>query len=444
MQAGVHAINLVTRRGGLANFTHAVEVEYTGSITAVGDAATGDSKLPVGGGSTLAIQGTGFSLVCDDNAVTVGGEPCACVSATHARIECTTPHITQGVTAWGEALTAATVSVSVGLLGQVAAQTLQYTWDVTPKYASITPTAFSAAVTTNLAFVGDFGDFTHHQGQAACRHQFFLRSASGDRACAEVKINGTAGSCIMPRGEPAAVGEQHSMVPKLRLCAADGRAAFAVPEAGAPAAFDVALRVTRVLPMAGSFAGGTAVTITGAGFASEDEKQVLTGLTYQYEVGSNAITIRAGQKAIQCDITAASFGTLECTTRKYTAAKLASGVDEEDTHGHSGGGVNGRFVVEVNGYAALGMGVDPDAGHVADDLVSAGATSGIVVDPAVHSYFDDEVRHLDEGQALEERGIALAWIDVYRLKSELCVSDLLTEVAQALSLVPPGLRQDHG
>lgn len=109
--------------------------------------------------------------------------------------------------------------------------------------------------------------------------------------------------------------------------------------------------------------------------------------------------------------------------------KSVKDVDEADVHGHSGGGVNGRFVVAVNGHAALGMGVDPDAGI--DDLKAAAATDGIVVDTAVHNYFNADVRELTEQQALEERGIALAWIDVYRLKSELCVNDGLTEAAQA-------------
>ena len=328
MTAGIHPVQLIARRGGLADFVKNIDVSYIGAVTSIGDAAAGDLLVPVSGGSTLAIEGTGFSLDCEENAISIAGQTCVCTSATYSRVECTTPAIDQAIASWGETLSVTLVAVRVGLFGLAVPQKLQYTWDVTPKYLAITPTTFSAAVTTNLKFAGDFHAFaTPNVSQATkCHHRMFLRSGSGDRACAEVKINGAEGSCIMPRGAPPLFHEQDQMIPMLQLCGTDGRTAYAVPATGAPAAFDVALRVTNVSTTTGSFAGGTRVTIMGAGFASEDEKQVLTGLTYQYEVASNAIKIHAGQKIVPCDITSAGFNTLECITRKYTAAKIGEWV----------------------------------------------------------------------------------------------------------------------
>ena len=98
---------------------------------------------------------------------------------------------------------------------------------------------------------------------------------------------------------------------------------------------------------------------------------MLSGLTYQYEVASNEVTVHTRHRDVVCRIITATFNEIKCVTMRYTAGERDREPDAAGggaTLGHSGGGVNGYVRVEVNGHAAWGVGEDPN-------VVAAGDSS---------------------------------------------------------------------
>ena len=387
LEAGAHAVEVVGAVGGRATFAAGVSATrtYAGVVDSVTDAHTGNTNVPVAGGNMIAVRGTGFAALCSQNTVTIAGRECACVSATHSEIRCLSPGAGEAASAWwGYDLDrpAATVEVA-GAVNHTFPNHLTWDWTLTPSYSSITPSAWSAAVTTPISLAGDFGGYaervdckhtlefvsaghgkaTPECGQvlsgfyteikrvgvklegrggapkpvhrlriggvdafikpnlAACKRlctgyvpgsdgaecraiaykkdvtKCILSKVSLDdvatvdtaggsgyyvdydrdservctladaaeaqgvraHACGELRVGSGAATCIAPRwGATPDTAAQRKTTPRLKLCSAAAGSAFAVPRSSlAPAAVDVALRVTSVAPASGSLAGGT-------------------------------------------------------------------------------------------------------------------------------------------------------------------------------------------
>ena len=158
--------------------------------------------------------------------------------------------------------------------------TYQFDWEHTPIITSISPTSFSSALSTRVTIHGDFKAF-RADAQYGCRQEMRVVSPSGlFRTCQQLEVKDTVATCVVVRGKPFPMPEQQKMFPRLSLCAASGVPVVAHPEPDCCSSspyigrVDIALRVESTHPKTGSLAGGTLVTIKGAGFANETDKIV--------------------------------------------------------------------------------------------------------------------------------------------------------------------------
>ena len=371
------SVQVVSPHAGAAVGVPGDLYQYVGVIDAVIDelaTAAGESNsftAPISGGNVLTIQGTGF-LTGQDNAVTIGGQPCAAVSASHSEIRCTTPAAAGLPDAVDVAWAPTAEQVFVGSISTTHGPTLARSWVQVPVTTAFEPLAFSAGVTTVVDIEGDFSGAEESPG---CKHSLALVSATASRDCTGLVVTATAASCKVARGAPRHIAEQNSVTPQLKLCYPSGRTAYAFAVAAARTV-DHALRVTSVNPISGSMVGGTLITIDGKGFASEADKLVVEGLTRDFEVASNQVDIITPHRTGQCRIVSSSLDRIVCVSSMFTEG----GRQDADHHGHSGGGINGRVGVTVNNIAPLGLGSDPNGGstHDEDDLLTAGEASGII------------------------------------------------------------------
>lgn len=170
---------------------------------------------------------------------------------------------------------------------QSASFPVQYDWNLTPSITSITPTQMSAARTTVVTISGNFSAFYDSVGNCSSSMRFV--SPSGlYRECQQLTVGPSSASCQLVRGKPFPVNEQQKMFPRLQLCSVDGQEVVAHPEptccSESPylGRVDIALRIDGTTPAGGSLAGGTTITISGAGFGPLDGRIVRSALTYNY------------------------------------------------------------------------------------------------------------------------------------------------------------------
>ena len=392
---GEHAFTIVARHAGrsITQYTDPVStlVRYVGRLDEIGDDATASMQVPVTGGSVLVLQGTGFSTTLSENRITIGGEACVCTGATHSQIECTTPPATavgdsaELLTTYGAEIPSATGTAVLFNLFDIAdlGKHVVWNWSLVPHVSHFAPTQISAAVTTVFQVSGTFDGFANNNNSnndndvddgSACKHELYFESASNRRRCDELAVEGDAVRCKMGRG-PAFLPtlEQATVEPRLRLCADTGSRAFAFNGASSKT-LDFGLRIDSVSPKSGSFAGGTVVTVQGAGFASESERNILTGLTMQFEVLSNEIKIETMHRLVPCKILSSTFTKTTCMTARFTAGEFKS--YNTSHHGHSGGGINGKLSFAVNAIKVPGVEDDPDA-HDHDGIDSGEAHDGL-------------------------------------------------------------------
>jgi hypothetical protein len=233
--------------------THAVRVEVglghgfaadggappTVAVPTVIDAAAPLSGSRAGG-TALVITGSGFVPGAGNNTVTVGGAPCAEVSATASEIVCTTPpgtSATAAVIVNGEALAGASFNYASALTATVTAVSPSQLSSATSNYVNVTLAGVPAGADLAVAF-----------GPRPCRVTDVVRGAGG---AARV-------TCLLVRA-PAADAGQGPFPPAVTVSGAGLADA-------AGASLDTRFRVTAISPATGSMEGGTLVNITGFGF----------------------------------------------------------------------------------------------------------------------------------------------------------------------------------
>jgi plastocyanin len=248
----------------------------------------------------------------------------------------------------------------------------EFDWDLTPSITRIEPSEISSARTTAIAITGNFAGFSLQAGECTATMRFV--SPSGlFRECQNLAFSVSGVTCTLVRGKSFPRDEQQKMLPWLQLCHPSGLEVVAHPEpdcCSAPPFYgrvDLALRVDSVSPSSGSLAGGSLVTIHGAGFGPVDGKIVRSALTYNYFDAMTVVNISTDHKILSCDILcdgcSADFSTIVCETPMLEA-------DENDVHRleffgryiyNGATGRNGRIAVSVNDIPATGCAKDPDA-----------------------------------------------------------------------------------
>lgn len=179
---------------------------------------------------------------------------------------------------------------------------VQYDWDLTPSITSISPSQMSSARTTIVTMVGNFSSFSAASGNCSASMRFV--SPSGlYRECQKLQVGAASATCQLVRGKPFPRNEQQRMFPRLQLCTQDGFESIAHPEPSCCSAapfygrVDIALRVESTTPTGGSLAGGTTITIQGAGFGPSNGRIVRSALTYNYfdemTVGDTHVSMRS-------------------------------------------------------------------------------------------------------------------------------------------------------
>ena len=383
------SVRVVSPHAGAAAGVSGDQYHYVGVVDAVIDELDAGNPFaaPISGGNVLTIQGTGF-LSGLDNAVTVGGQPCTAISASHSEIRCMTPAAAGLPDAVDITWFPAAEQVFVGSVSTTYGPSLTRSWEQTPVTTAFEPLAFSAGVTTLVNIEGEFSGAVE---SSVCKHSLTLVSATSSRDCTGLVVDATAASCKVARGAPRPIAEQSSVTPQLKLCYPGGRTVYAFAVAAARTV-DHALRVTSVNPISGSMVGGTLITIDGRGFASEADKMIVEGLTRDFEVASNQVDIVTPHRTGQCRIVSSSLDRIVCVSSRFTEGER----QDVDDHGHSGGGINGRVRLTVNNIAPLGLESDPNGGSTHDeaDLRAADETSGIV--------FEDEPSDVETPVALSD------------------------------------------
>ena len=355
-RVGEHGFTVVARHAGKSE-TNLQPARYLGRLDSFGDEATGNNRVPVTGGSILVLTGTGFSDVPEENEITVGGRRCVCISATYSQIMCMTPPASEILPeAYGGTLPDDTATAIVSGLFDISPSSPEVVWDwlLTPTFESFAPAVVSAAITSSFEVLGDFNGYSESD---TCKHELAFQSPTNNRVCSELKVEDDRARCKMFRGPGfLPTSEQIQTQPQLRLCAASGSRAFAFNGASTKT-IDFGLRIESMSPNAGSFAGGTVLTINGAGFGLESDRNVLTGMTMQYEVLSNSVNIETMHRLVPCKILSSTFTQTRCMTQRFTAGGFK---EHAPQHGHSGGGINGRLSFKVNTFEIPGVEADPD------------------------------------------------------------------------------------
>lgn len=411
------------------------QVLYLGQISGAADIATGRLNVPVSGGSFLEVVGTGFSSIPDENNVTIAGRRCRAIESTHSRIVCETPAAPGAPLEYGAAFTnpsdaESPIVVNFGAENvETHSEKVIWDWGLTPELEMLTPSVFSAAKTTYIEVTGNFTGF--HES-IDCKHSFEFVTPSGfRRGCSDLFVSDTKATCTSSRGPAPEVADQTHVIPHFRVCGPGGTRAFAF---GPEVVVDLALRITATSPKTGSFAGGTVVTVDGAGFAPVTDTQIADAFTRNIEISSNNVIIKTPHREVPCRVTAANLTQIVCVTSRFTAGER----NDDNAHGHSGGGINGHVSVSVNSISVPGVGSDPDlvANHTAshDNLKRANETTDIVAERGPWMMDYEAPPALLSAPDLEfEIGTTIRAINEYREsvnKKKLCANELLAEVAQ--------------
>lgn len=317
------------------------------------------------GGARVTISGTGFSTDFAVNEVHIGGAPCKVVAATHSTVECIAPAQAEASTLnkvahKGVQDAAADAAISIGLFDFAAfANKFQYKWSLTPSIVEMTPTVASAGRTTEVVVTLANGLGYAANGVDGCEPVLELVSplTGTVRACSNLEATTDGYRCILVRSEALPAEEQPTMFPRLQLCAQDGAMVVAHPEPPY-AVFDLALRVTSTTPAVGSIAGGTVLTIHGAGFVDDSEKIVRTALSYNYLDAMVVVNITLPDRDVGCQIIDSGFDKIECITVMPTARTVT--LTAPASHQYIGG-YNGNVAVTVNDIESVGCAADPDA-----------------------------------------------------------------------------------
>jgi len=249
--AGLHdvVVNVLTKgeadKGGAT-------IQFTSSFSVT---SFSPSSGALGGGTSLTLTGVGFG---SGVTVTVGGNACVVMSSSYDTIVCLTPAGTAG---------AADVQASDGTNSHTASSQYNYDSVTTPTITSLTPDAVGLVqggkeITITGTGFGTSASVLHPvrvNGKPA------PHSTYGDT---EIKV-------VLPANPP---GTYPLVV------------STAVGNATGSADITYTLRVDNVYPTSGSQDGGTDITITGEGFSTNKEENLIHFGTAKCEVLSATTT----------------------------------------------------------------------------------------------------------------------------------------------------------
>lgn len=355
---GAYIPEVTVEHTGLATIAGGVsEIEYGFGVTSISPL-----ESSFRGGSRVSLSGTGFDPTNSSaNGIRIGGELCLLVEGSFESVVCIVPewgNETLSMLSFGE-IANVTEPLTISLFdGYTHAELFNYRWSLTPSLLSVDPTEISAAITTIVSMTGDFlgGGFSQ-SGGSDCEASMQFVSPNGDvRVCSQLSINGDNATCLLGRAPPFPAGDQPYTAPRLQLCTSDGLAVVAHPEPDFRFV-DLGLRVESVSPSLGSIAGGTTLTVVGAGFSDETDTVIRSALTYNYVEAMTVINIALPDRTVPCLISSSNFSVAECTTIMPTARVAVA--TESPAHRYDGGGYSGLVTASVNDFDVPGC-VDVD------------------------------------------------------------------------------------
>ncbi|XP_072925977.1 LOW QUALITY PROTEIN: PKHD1 like 1, tandem duplicate 1 [Hemitrygon akajei] len=237
----------LAKHSGNQTFTFTYELEVAGIFPSVGSAE---------GGTILTISGSGFT---PSATILVGEKPCHLLTLSPSEMTCSTPAAAAGV---------ANISVFTDEMHSTLPFNFTYTEEKMPVILKITPTASNVAGGSSLTIHGS--NFGNRSG-ASC---VFI----GNSECPILQWWPNNITCQLPSLPPGAYSIQTR----------------APNSSTANVSIEYILRVTGMTPRLGSLYGGTAITISGAGFSATPEDN----------------TVQLG--SVQCPVSFASPNVIEC------------------------------------------------------------------------------------------------------------------------------------
>eukprot|EP00040_Diaphanoeca_grandis_P004673 m.29668 g.29668 ORF g.29668 m.29668 type:complete len:4542 (+) comp16144_c0_seq1:223-13848(+) len=314
------------------------------------------------GGTRVTIKGTGFSLDGPTNKIAIGGAPCPVIETNFDYVVCIAPAYTptdgSDISDLENDGQDRKADITVGFFNDAVYKSqFTYAWGPTPILTSIEPTAWSSARTTTIVFFGTFNNkFTSSRNVSDgstinCSATVHFVSPSGlTRECSQVQVHRKNVTCILPRGEAFPIDEQEHVFPRVQLCAQVSGIPVAVVSHPAPeyAEVDIALRMTSVSPSSGSLAGGTNVTITGAGFVNIGERIQRSAWTYNYDAPMTVINVALADRTVPCQISNSNFTSIECTT--IMPSTLQASLSGPVAHTYDEKGYNGFITASINDF----------------------------------------------------------------------------------------------
>ncbi|XP_078542272.1 fibrocystin-L-like [Lissotriton helveticus] len=236
------------------------------------------------GGTLLTITGNGFD---EQSQVSVNGNPCDVIASSLTEIQCRTPPGQLGL---------ASVDVFVNGLNLTLEGHFQYISAIdTPVITDVIPNASSVLGNRNLTLFGS------NFGNALVDTRVYI----GAGPCPVLAVNSTHVVCLLPSLPPGSY-------PVLLQVGNLGYASVSDPS---KANITYILEVNSISPQRGSVYGGTKITITGSGFSTVPESNVV-----QLDFTS-------------CQITSAAAESLECIVQPRRARHLVTNNGRDLTYG---------------------------------------------------------------------------------------------------------------
>ena len=321
--AGAQSV-AVTTPGGSGTVSDGFTYEVTPTVTGISP-----NSGPVAGGTAVTITGTGFA---SGAAVTIGGNAASVVTVVSST----------SITATTPAGTAGTQSVVVTTPGGPGTLTNGFTYVAAPTVASISPNSGPLTGGTSVTITG-----TAFVSGATVK-------VGGTSATSVTFVSATSIKAVTPTGT---AGAQSVVVTNPDSQSSNTNITFTY----------ATVTVASISPSSGPLAGGTAVTITGTGFASGASVTIgsaaATSVTFVNATSITAIT-PAGTAGGQNVVVTVSGVSSPPLTGGFTYESAPSVISISPSFGPLAGGTKvtitgNRFLsgatVTIGGTAATGI-----------------------------------------------------------------------------------------
>ena len=348
--AGAQSV-IVTTPGGPGTLTDGFTYEVTPTVTNISP-----NSGPVAGGTAVTITGTGFA---SGATVTIGGN-----AATGVTVVSST-----SITATTPAGTAGTQSVVVTTTGGPGTLTNGFTYVAAPTVASISPNSGPLTGGTSVTITG-----TAFVSGATVK-------VGGTSATSVTFVSATSIKAVTPTGT---AGAQSVVVTNPDSQSSNTNITFTY----------ATVTVASISPSSGPLAGGTAVTITGTGFASGASVNIgsaaATSVTFVNATSITAITA-AGTAGGQNVVVTVSGVSSPPLTGGFTYESAPTVISISPSFGPLAGGTKvtitgtgflGGATVTIGGTAATGITVVSASSITATTPAGAvGARNVVVTNP---------------------------------------------------------------